>query len=551
MSRYVKAVLSSTPTGAQRLKIMTLLLSNVTNFNSYSSDPVIASYLASGTVTTEVVGASLPSSVVSESSTQVIMRVGALFYKLVVSGSAVVVSIGTTETNFSDKYAVTVNENEIPFILTGYSFCTTFDNNPLFYLYEDKLVIVTRRILTGTSPNYYHTMFDAAIVDPASGTEKIAQFGTSYGVSSAPLPPFVKDPNDGISRKPLFKIRVYDSKQTYDLAGDINAFALAYDGTGNDIEDTVATGDFDYQKLGNFLFAKILAVFKGTSSTKEATPVTFGPVTGAAIGGKVYSLLANGTFYEYNIFTKEWVQLPNGLAFTGSSAPALAVYEDKLYCYKNGAVNVFDPVLGTWDYIAPVDTATAPMLYNNACGIIDNKLYIFSGSDGRKAYGAPSNETWVLDLNTRVWTKLTVTGSPGLRFGHIGGVIDGKFYIQGGYSGSSSGGTQYGDIRCFDPATNTWTLIANSSTRYNHAGCVSGECIYMHGGTYISSGVGTYVSQCYEYNVITKRSRTLVVASSIAPRVAHYIAVYEDKMYICGGDANNYAGAGNEFWTVK
>lgn len=73
----------------------------------------------------------------------------------------------------------------------------------------------------------------------------------------------------------------------------------------------------------------------------------------------------------------------------------------------------------------------------------------------------------------------------------------------------------------------------------------------MHGGTYISSGVGTYVSQCYEYNVITKRSRTLVVASSIAPRVAHYIAVYEDKMYICGGDANNYAGAGNEFWTVK
>lgn len=92
--------------------------------------------------------------------------------------------------------------------------------------------------------------------------------------------------------------------------------------------------------------------------------------------------------------------------------------------------------------------------------------------------------------NTITWT--TRAASPIARAEALRAVIDDKIYVFGGFSGSA-GPVKRSDV--YDPATNTWTQIADLPTRLTHAGvAIEGRDVYVAGG-YVGIGDSGYNQQ--------------------------------------------------------
>jgi N-acetylneuraminic acid mutarotase len=90
----------------------------------------------------------------------------------------------------------------------------------------------------------------------------------------------------------------------------------------------------------------------------------------------------------------------------------------------------------------------------------------------------------VVDTFTKV-TWDTRAASPIVRAESLGGAVGGKLYVFGGFSGDE-GPVKRSDA--YDPATNTWTRIADMPTRLTHAGTViDGRNFYFAGG-YVGTG---------------------------------------------------------------
>jgi hypothetical protein len=114
-----------------------------------------------------------------------------------------------------------------------------------------------------------------------------------------------------------------------------------------------------------------------------------------------------------------------------------------------------------------------PVAINGASAcVIGNKMYVFGGQD---AGFAVKGGLYEVDLTTgAVVTK----ASDAARRYHTAAAINGKMYIYGGYT------TAYvGDVRVYDPATNTWANGAlNGVATDRHAGVVYNNLFYNFGG---------------------------------------------------------------------
>jgi len=89
---------------------------------------------------------------------------------------------------------------------------------------------------------------------------------------------------------------------------------------------------------------------------------------------------------------------------------------------------------------------------------IGNKGYLVTGYDGDDYL----NETWMYDADANGWTK--VADFPGYgRSGAVGFVIDGKGYVGTGYGYDELNDeyTEFDDFYEYDPATDTWSSIAD------------------------------------------------------------------------------------------
>lgn len=71
------------------------------------------------------------------------------------------------------------------------------------------------------------------------------------------------------------------------------------------------------------------------------------------------------------------------------------------------------------------------------------RLVRFGGTDGAFHY----NDTWCLDLNTRLWTELQCIGYiPVPREGHSAALVDDVMYV---FGGRDVGGKDLGDLAAF------------------------------------------------------------------------------------------------------
>lgn len=161
---------------------------------------------------------------------------------------------------------------------------------------------------------------------------------------------------------------------------------------------------------------------------------------------------------------------------------------------------------GLWASMAPMPTAR----HGAVGGVIDGKLYVAGGYDGSATSGTLS----VYDPATNAWTSLSSMTFP--RTAASGNVIGGRLYVVGGRSPSNS---QLNSLEVYDPASNTWTTkrpmptarSVQSAVAYNGQLYVIGGCV----------GWCAPVTAVLEvYNPVTSTSCPMANNSSLHSRLA-------------------------------
>jgi N-acetylneuraminic acid mutarotase len=134
-------------------------------------------------------------------------------------------------------------------------------------------------------------------------------------------------------------------------------------------------------------------------------------------------------------------------------------------------------------------------------GVINGKLYVLPGACSGDLYPNPGycavEETrrfYRYDPGTNTWA--TRRQAPHFHKRGAGAVIDGKFYVVGGFNGFQP----VADLDVYDPATNTWRSLAPIPTGGSASGAALGGRFYV-----VVSGP---VIRAYAYNPATNKWAT-------------------------------------------
>lgn len=297
--------------------------------------------------------------------------------------------------------------------------------------------------------------------------------------------------------------------------------------------------------------------------------------------------------FEYN----------GGLYLFGGRTSATSTYDS----YKNDLWR-FDTLSNTWILlkggVVPTTASSGtqgisastnmptPRAYGSSWSM-GNKMYFFGGSGN-----APVNDLWMYDANTNNYTWLkgsigaygaatygtlgvpAAANTPNAREGAISFTYGGYLYLYGGYSNGGGYGAK-NDLWRFDTTTNNWTWIKGSSGFGNPgsygiqnvanasnlppSGNSNSASWVCNGKFYLYSGGGR--DDMWEYDIATNNWTWIkgstafsqptiygtkgVAAASNTPggRLSTINWVYNNKLYLYGGDNVNIGNSGNnELW---
>ena len=170
----------------------------------------------------------------------------------------------------------------------------------------------------------------------------------------------------------------------------------------------------------------------------------------------------------YDIATDTWTTgtpiTLNGTNYSLASA-ANAVIDGKIYVaggihnenadeYNPSHTLVYDPLDGlggTWTQLADIP---GDLARNHAAGCgYNGKFYIFAGRRGPNGRNPPIEESLVYDPATDTWTQIADIPTP--RAGTVNAVeLNGEIYVIGG----ENPGTVENNCEAYNPMTNTWTI---------------------------------------------------------------------------------------------
>lgn len=126
-------------------------------------------------------------------------------------------------------------------------------------------------------------------------------------------------------------------------------------------------------------------------------------------------------------------------------------------------VEVYNPNTNLWSAARRIPVSAN----HNSAAVAAGKLYTFGAMEKRAFVYDEPGDSWSAIANS----KFTHGDTAAV------GVINDKIYVAGG-----SGGTQR-DLEVYDPAANTWTVLASMSVPRNHcAGAVINGKFYVVGG---------------------------------------------------------------------
>ena len=185
--------------------------------------------------------------------------------------------------------------------------------------------------------------------------------------------------------------------------------------------------------------------------------------TSAAVNGKIYviggapsepdeSVLS--VLEEYDPVTETWTRKADMPTARGWISPSSAVVDGKIYVIggwdgrrSTSIVEEYDPATDTWTRKADMPTGRD----STATVALDGKIYVIGG-----AVGGYLGRTIVeqYDPVTDTWTKKA--DMPVYLWGLCANVVNGKIYTVGGRKSTSSETF----VQEYDPATDTWTQKA-------------------------------------------------------------------------------------------
>ncbi len=243
----------------------------------------------------------------------------------------------------------------------------------------------------------------------------------------------------------------------------------------------------------------------------------------AVLNGKIYVIagydaggLSTKNVQVYNTATNIWSSAANNPIPNNHNAAAVAA--GKLYSF-GGVSNqafVYNPVGNSWSAVASMHSQHGG---TPAVGVINEKIYVVGGTKGTESL----RNLEVYDPATNTWTLLA---SMSVARNHTAGAfIEGKFYVVGG-RGSSSAPTA---LEVYDPQSNTWSKRASMPTGRSGiaAAAVDGE-LYVFGGEipHIHGEVEVYNSTSNSWRQLPNMP---------TPRHGIWASVIGTKIYLPGG----------------
>jgi N-acetylneuraminic acid mutarotase len=163
---------------------------------------------------------------------------------------------------------------------------------------------------------------------------------------------------------------------------------------------------------------------------------------------------------------------------------------------------------------------------------VDGKIYLFGGLASSESESSITlNNTQIYDPATDTWTA--GAAMPTGRYLATAAAVGGKIYVMGGRTITSAGaGGPVNANEAYDPATNTWAVMASMpSAVRGHAATVYDNKIYVFGGN-----TGTYQKTVRIYDPSTNGWST---AANMPQVRAYGAAVYvpsKGRIYYIGGD---------------
>jgi photosystem II stability/assembly factor-like uncharacterized protein/N-acetylneuraminic acid mutarotase len=274
--------------------------------------------------------------------------------------------------------------------------------------------------------------------------------------------------------------------------------------------------------------------------------------TGRSLNWFFNGLLNETDVWTYEFETKTWTQLKDfpggGLRNARSFVIDGKAYIVTAFANDNKATNIFwkyDPATDTWEKLP--DFPGQPRSFGVAFAI-NGKGYVglggtptFSRTDG---FNNPLyyNDLYEYNPATDEWKQLS--NFPGSeRWRSFSFVIDGKAYVGGG-DASSAAKDEFTDTYSYDPATDTWTRVADFPSKWSFGGfsfALDGKGYANEGGRSIEY-VYQQQNNLYEYDPQT--NQWTYASTIIGPqwgRLYSFATTYEGKAYIGGG--SNYSVA--------
>ncbi|PIY18002.1 hypothetical protein COZ14_01325, partial [Candidatus Dojkabacteria bacterium CG_4_10_14_3_um_filter_Dojkabacteria_WS6_41_9] len=202
--------------------------------------------------------------------------------------------------------------------------------------------------------------------------------------------------------------------------------------------------------------------------------------------------------------------------------------------YITGSVNTNWDMVGAL-YVYNIETGewrtgpSMPVAHGQTIGgVMNGKFYVFGGRTG--TLSTATSDVYEYDPATELWNQKTSMNYA--RKSPVGAVYDGKFYALGGFD--ENGAPQL-DMEVFDPVANTWTVMTpppDIQLTGASAQFIQGK-LYVAGGT--TSGTNPFSDTLYVYD-LTNDNWT--AETSMPKRLAGgATAVMNGKfMYIGGTD---------------
>ncbi len=296
----------------------------------------------------------------------------------------------------------------------------------------------------------------------------------------------------------------------------------------------------------------IIDATTGVISGSITAQASTGGSNGDGIHNVTVTVLKPGSAPDSQAFTwnvegdaQFWTDLNENQSYTARHENSFVQAGNKFYLMggrENAkTIDVYDYASNSWTSL--VDSA--PFEFNHYQATEYQGLIWVIGAFKTNTFPieAPADFIWAFDPSTNEWIQGPEIPS-GRKRGSTGlAVYNDKFYIVGGNTiGHDGGFVNWFDE--YDPATGTWTTLANAPRARDHfSAAVIGNKLYASGGRLSGGSGGVFkptVPEVDVYDFTTSTWSTLPVGQNIpTPRAAASAVNFNNKLIVIGGEVQN------------